>query len=117
MTTESTDQPLQFAGPLFTEPNAQYQSASNDLSYSHGVVAQPAAAANMNPVPNGYCYSTDNNQIVTSECDKTYHCPSSTAVVTLRNNIVSTPVAFVSSINVPAGWRRIHNKGEIIYIR
>jgi len=116
MTTESTDQPLQSAGPLFADPNAQYQSTSNDLSCNHGVVVQSAAAINMSSVPNGYCYSTD-NQTITSECDKTYHCPSSTTVVTLRNNIVSTPVAFVSSITVPAGWRRVHNKGEVIYIR
>lgn len=117
MTTESTDQPLQSAGPLFTDPNARYQSGFNDLSCSHGVVAQSAAAPNMNPVPNGYCYSTDNNQIVTSECDKTYHCPNSSAVVALTNNLVPTPVDCVSSITVPAGWRRIHTKGEIIYIR
>ncbi|XP_025418756.1 protein split ends-like isoform X1 [Sipha flava] len=116
MKTESNDQPLQSAGPLFTDPNARYRSASNDPSYRHGVVAQPATVANMNQVPNGYCYSTDNNQIVTSECDKTYHCPNSTAIVTLTNNIVSTPAAFVSSITVPAGWRRIHNNGVIIYI-
>lgn len=117
MTTESTDQPLQSAGPLFTDPNARYRSASNDSTCSHGVVAQPAAAANMNQVPNGYCYSPDNNQIVTSVCDKTYRSLNSTAVVTLTNNIVSTPVAFVSSISVPAGWKRIHSKGVIIYIR
>lgn len=116
MTTESTDQPLQSAGPLFTGPNAQYQSASNDLSCSHGVVDRSAAAINMNQVPNGYCYSTD-NQIVTSECDKAYHCPNSTAVVTLTNNVVSTPAAFVSSISVPTGWKRVHSKGVIIYIR
>lgn len=116
MTTESTDQPLQSAGPLFTGPNAQYRSAPNDLSCNHGVVARSAAAVNMNQVPNGYCYSTDINQIVTSECDKT-HCPNSTAVVTLTNNVVSTPVAFVSSISVPTGWKRIHSKGVIIYIR
>lgn len=117
MTNESTDQPLQSAGPLFTGPNAPYRSTSNNFSCSHGVVARPAAATNMNQVPNGYCYSTDNNQIVTSECDKTYHCPNSTAVVTLTNNIVSTPVAYVSSITVPAGWKRIHDKGVIFYIR
>lgn len=117
MTTESPDQPLQSAGPSFTDQNARYRSTSNDLSSSHGVVAPPAAAANMNQVPNGYCYSTDNNQITTSECDKTYQCPNSTAVVTLTNNIVSTPVAFISSITVPTGWRRIHNKGVIIYMR
>jgi len=117
MTTESTDQPLQSAGPLFIDPNAPYRSASNDPSGSYGVVARSAAAVNMNQVPNGYSYSTDNNQIVTSEFDKTYHCPNSTAVVTLTNNIVSSPVAFVSSITVPAGWRRIHSKGIIIYIR
>jgi len=117
MTTESTDQPLQSAGPLFTEPNAPYQSASNDPYCSHGVVARSAAATNMNPVPNGYCYTTDNNQIVTNECEKTYQCPNSTTVVGLTNNVVSTPVAFASSITVPAGWRRIHSKGDIIYIR
>lgn len=118
MTTESTDQPLQSAGPLFTDPNAPYRSASNDPSSSHGVVARSAAAVNMNQVPpNGYCYSTDNNQIVASECDKTYHCPNSTTVVSLTNNIVSSPVAFVSSVTVPVGWRRIHSKGIIIYIR
>lgn len=117
MKTESNDQPLQSAGPLFTDQNTRYRSASNDPSCRHGVVAQPATVANMNQVPNGYCYSTDNNKIVTSECDKTYHCPNSTAVVTLTNNIVSTPAAFVSSIIVPAGWRRIHNNGVIIYIR
>ncbi|XP_025206369.1 probable serine/threonine-protein kinase cdc7 [Melanaphis sacchari] len=116
MTTESTDQPLQSAGPLFTDPNARYRCESNDPSCSHGVVARPATAVNMNQVPKGYCYSTDNNQIVNSECDKNYHCPNSTAVVTLTNNIVSTPAAFVSSITVPAGWRRIHNKGVINYI-
>jgi len=117
MTTESADQPLQSAGLLFTEPNARYRCASNDPSCSHGVVARPATAANMNQVPKGYCYSTDNNQIVNSECDKSYHCANSTAVVTLTNNIVSTPATFVSSITVPAGWRRIHNKGVINYIR
>ncbi|KAL4119937.1 hypothetical protein QTP88_012690 [Uroleucon formosanum] len=116
MTTESTDQPLQSAGPLFTDPNARYRCASNDPSCSHGVVARPATAANMNQVPKGYCYSTDNNQTVNSECDKSYHCPNSTTVVTLKNNIVSTPGAFVSSITVPAGWRRVHNKGVIHYI-
>jgi len=117
MMTESTDQPLQSAGPLFTDPNALYRSATNDPSSSHGVVALSAAAINMNQDQNSYCYSTDINKIVTSECDKTYHCPNSTAVVTLTNNIVSSPVAFVSSITVPAGWRRIHSKGIIIYIR
>lgn len=117
MKTESNDQLLQSAGPLFTDPNARYRSASNDPPCSHGVVARPATAANMNQVPNGYCYSTDNNQTVTSECDKTYHCPKSSAVVTLTNNIVSIPAAFVSSTTVPAGWKRIHSKGLIIYIR
>lgn len=116
MTTESIDQPLQSAGPLFTDSNARFRSTSNDPFCSHGVVARPAAASNMNRVPNGYCYSNNNNQIATSECDKTY-CSNSTAVVTLTNNIVSTPVAFVSSITVPAGWKRIHSKGVIIYIR
>ncbi|VVC33900.1 Hypothetical protein CINCED_3A003147 [Cinara cedri] len=103
-------------GKASMSPNAQYQSASNDLSCSHGVVARSAAAVNMNQVPNGYCHSSDNNQIVTSECDKTYHCPTSTAVVTLTNNVVSTPVTFVSSITVPTGWKRIHSKGVVIYI-
>lgn len=117
MTTESIDQPLQSAGPLFTDSNARFRCASNDQSCSNGVVARSAAAANMNQVPNGYCYSTDNNQILTSECDKTYHCPNSTTVVTLTNNTVSTPATFISSIAVPTGWRRIHSKGVIIYIR
>lgn len=114
MTTESTDQPLQSAGPLFTDPNARYRCASNVSSCSHGVVARPATASNMNQVPKGYCYSTDNNQIVISESDKNYHCPNSSAAVALTNNIVTTPA--VSSITVPAGWRRIHNKGDINYI-
>ncbi|XP_050432376.1 uncharacterized protein LOC126840571 [Adelges cooleyi] len=108
MTTESNDQPLRSAGLLYTTPSAPNRCAFNNLPNNHGVVAQSAAAASMNQESNGYSYL--------SEYDKANKSASSTAVVTVTSNVVSSPAAYISSVSVPNGWKRLCNKEAVCYI-
>ncbi|XP_050538813.1 uncharacterized protein LOC126904125 isoform X2 [Daktulosphaira vitifoliae] len=116
MTTESNDQPLRSAGLLYTISSAQNRCSCNSLSCNHGVVAQSAAAASMNQEPNNYCNLSEYNQIASTEFNKLNNVSSSTVVAKISSSIVSTPAAYVSSITVPSGWKRISNSGEICYI-